>query len=166
MPKSSPIVIALLVHSIFALVIVPVVAIPRWPGFTILGITATFLVFTLHAVGIFGILKRFKWGYTFSRWVFSFYLVTSGFGLLIRLSSVQRLASPSKALAVIAEGAIFFIVFMWLYMRFRSDSSVRAYFDHGIAQLSENDRQVGNEAQPEESREERMRRRFESRNII
>jgi hypothetical protein len=122
MPRSIPIVIALLVHSIFALVIVPVVAIPRWSGFTICGITITFLVFSLHTAGIYGIVKRLKWGYGFSKGVFGVYMVTSGLGLL------RRLASPSEVMTTV-ESAIFFIVFIWLFMRFRSDPSVRAHFE-------------------------------------
>jgi hypothetical protein len=122
MPRSIPIVIALLVHSIFALVIVPVVAIPRWSGFTIFGITITFLVFSLHTAGIYGIVKRLKWGYGFSKGVFGVYMVTSGLGLL------RRLASPSEVMTTV-ESAIFFIVFIWLFMRFRSDPSVRAHFE-------------------------------------
>jgi hypothetical protein len=121
MPKSIPIVTALLVHSIFALVIVPVVAIPRWPGFTIWGISITLLVFSLHTAGFFGITKRLKWGYSFSKWVFGFYMVTSGLGIL---GSLARSGTMT-----IAERAIFFVVFTWLFMRFRSDPSVYSHFE-------------------------------------
>ncbi len=121
MPKSVPMVTAFLVHSIFALVIVPAVAIPRWSRFTIIGITATFLVFSVHAAGVFGIAKRLPWGYSLSKYVFGFYMVTSFFGLLINLAHSGALA--------IAASAVFFAVFTWLFMRFQSDPAVRSHFE-------------------------------------
>lgn len=121
MLRSVPIVMALLVHSIFALVIVPVIAIPRWSDSTAIGVTVVFLVFTMHAAGVFGIAKRLKWGYSFSKWVFGFYMITSGLGLL------GSLAQQSDVMNI-AGRAILFTVFTWLFISFRSIPSVRAYF--------------------------------------
>ena len=128
--RPIPIVIALLVHSIFALVIVPAVAIPRWSGFTMLGITFTFLAFSVHALGIYGIVKRLKWGYSFSKSVFGFYMITSGLGLLGSLARRSDLITT-------AERVIFFIVFIWLFMRFRSDPSVHAYFERSSSMTAQ-----------------------------
>ncbi len=121
MPRTVPLVVALLVHSLFAFVIVPVVAIPRWSRFTIYGVTATFLFFFIHAAGIFGIAKRLQWGYSLSKYVFGFYMVTSFLGLLISLAHAGVIA--------IAEKAVFFAVFTWLFMRFQSDPAVRSHFE-------------------------------------
>ena len=119
MPKSIPIVIALFMHSI-VLAGASVFTILRWSGLTFRGITVLLIVFCLHAVGIIGIVKRLKWGYSFSKRVFGFYMVTSGLGFL------GNLTRPS---ITTVESAIFFTTFTWLYMRFRSDPSVRAYFE-------------------------------------
>lgn len=120
MRKSIPIVIALLMHSIF-FAIVPVVIIALWSVFTFRGITIGLLISSLHAVGIIGIVKRMKWGYSFSKRVFGFYMVMSGLGFL---GSLTR----GKVISIV-ESAIFFAIFIWLFLRFQSDSSVRTYFD-------------------------------------
>ncbi len=116
MHKSIPIVVALLMHSIL-LTIVPVVLIALRSGLTFRGIAIGLLIFSLHTAGIFGIVKRVKWGYSFSKKVFSFYLVTSGLGFLANLTR--------GSVITIVASAIFFVTFIWLFMRFRSDPSVR-----------------------------------------
>jgi hypothetical protein len=124
MRKSVPLVIALLMHSIF-LAIVPVVIITLWSGLTFRGITIGLLVFLLHTAGILGILKRTTWGYSFIKRVFGFYMVMSGLGFL---GSLGNLIRGSKIIPTL-ESAIFFGTFTWLFLRFRSDLSVRAYFE-------------------------------------
>lgn len=124
MKKSVPLVIALLMHSIF-LAIVPVVIIALWSGLTFRGITIGLLVFFLHTAGILGIVKRAKWGYSLSRRVFGLYMVMTGLGFLGGLGNLIR----GLKIMPSVESAIFFTTFTWLFLRFRSDPIVRAYFE-------------------------------------
>jgi hypothetical protein len=99
-----------------------VFTIVRWSGLTFRGITVLLIAFSIHAAGIVGIVKRLKWGYSFSKTVFGFYMITSGLGLL------GSLARQSDVM-ITAEKVFLFTVFTWLFLRFRSTPSVRAYFE-------------------------------------
>lgn len=128
MPRSIPIVVALLVHCLAALVSIPWFAISRWSDLTIIGITILLLRFSMHTVGVICIAKRLKWGCTFNKVVFGYYMVTSGSSFFTSFARKSTTIALTENMITVGN-AIFFIVFIWLFMRFRSDPSVRDYFE-------------------------------------
>ncbi len=128
MNRSFPIVVALLVHVLTALVSIPWFAYARWSGLTFIGITILLLRFSGHAIGILCIAKRLTWGFTLNKFIFGYYMVTTGLSLLSSLSRVAKHIGLTEVL-IAAGHAIILIVFIWLFLRFRSDPSVRSYFE-------------------------------------
>jgi hypothetical protein len=128
MNRSRTIVIALFVHFFAALISIPWFAYYRWSGLTIIGISILLIRFSGHAVGIVCIAKRLTWGFTFNRFIFGYYMVTSGFSLLSSFSRVAKHIGMTEVINAVGN-AIFLIAFVWLFLRFRSDPSVRSYFE-------------------------------------